>query len=107
MLPLDLDLSEAFGSYVLGASYLGSARQSSPVAVAKSKEPNLVLLPGAKVSTPTDADELAIGVKKRRLARLRPPTYCRGFENRGTIDLSSVGGASADSLRMVNHEDPS
>jgi hypothetical protein len=27
---------------------------------------------------------------------------CRGFENQWTIDLCSVGDASADSLRMVD-----
>jgi hypothetical protein len=44
---------------------LGLAGQNSPVAVArKSKESNLMLLSRVKASTPTDADELAIGVKK-------------------------------------------
>jgi hypothetical protein len=50
---------------------LGPARQSLSVAVArKSKEPNLMLLAGVKVSTLADANGLAIGVKKVTLARL-------------------------------------
>jgi hypothetical protein len=30
---------------------------------------------------------------------------CRGFGNRGTIEFVFGGGASTDSLRMVNHRD--
>jgi hypothetical protein len=50
--------------------------------------------PGAKVSPPGEAADLAIGVKKHRLACLLSPTWhanYRGFRNWGTIDWCSVG----------------
>jgi hypothetical protein len=36
-----------------------------------------------------------------------PKAMCRGFGNRGTKDLCSVGDERTDSLRMVDHVDPS
>lgn len=90
---------------------LGLVRQSSPVAVAKkSKEPNLMLLRGggAKVLTPACADELAIRVKKSLWHARGPlpsvPTVMI-LETGETIYLCSLGDASVDSLRMVDHVD--
>jgi hypothetical protein len=58
---------------------LGLARQSSPMAIArKSKEPNLMLLPGVKVSTPIGANELAIRVKTIHFGTVAVPyPVCR------------------------------
>jgi hypothetical protein len=53
-----------------------------------------------------EADELAIIVKKRRLARLWSPTWCancRGFGNRGTMRFVFDRGASMGSLGTVSH----
>lgn len=74
----------------------------------KSKEPNLMLLRGAKVLTPACADELAIRVKKSLWHARGPlpsvPTVMI-LETGETIYLCSLGDASVDSLRMVDHVD--
>jgi hypothetical protein len=63
------------------------ARQSSLMAVVrKSKEPNLMLLLGVKVSTSTDADKLAIGVKKVAWHA------CSPLPGALTIVVSEIGG---------------
>jgi hypothetical protein len=67
-------------------------RRGSPVVAArKSREPNLMLLPGAKVSTPIGADELAIRVKKVALARSRSPNLDSALCLVGLLESELVG----------------
>jgi hypothetical protein len=66
---------------------------SSVVVARKSREPNLMLLPGAKVSTPVGTDEQAIRVKKGRFGTLMVRYLAHQlswFRKPGAIDLCSV-----------------
>jgi hypothetical protein len=70
-----------------GSIALDPARRSLPVAAArKSRELNLMLLQGAKVLPPADADELAIGVKNIAWHA------CGPLSGAPTVVVSKTGG---------------
>jgi hypothetical protein len=90
-------LVEHVGCVPMVVGMMGIMRLSSSAAVAKkSRMPKVMQLPRPSKW-------------KASLSTVAPPTWhanCRDFGNQRTMRFVFGRGASADSLRMVNHFDP-